>query len=113
MITASLLMNILVLIPVCAGILFCFPRFEFVFGQDSTARQILLCIYLTILFVSVAILVFPNSAADFLVPLLTIQISYKFLSVIFVKNKKTPVLWFNLAIAIFHLATMASIFSKT
>jgi hypothetical protein len=111
MITASLLINILVLIPVCSGLILKVSRFDFVFGIDSTARQILSSIYLAILLMSLVILLFPGKTSEFLIPLLSIQVFYKLSSVMLIKNKKTPVLWFNLVIAIFHSITIFYIFS--
>ena len=113
MVTASLLINILVLIPVCSGLLFKVSRFDLVFGIDSTARQILSCIYLAILAFSLAILMFPENISAFLVPLLSLQVFYKLTSVVVIKDKKTPVLWFNLVIAVFHSMTLFFSLSKS
>ena len=106
MIIASLSINILVLIPVCAGLLLRLPQFDQVFGKDTTARQILLCMYLGILALSGSILFLPENFSAYLIPLLSLQVFYKLLSVILIKNKRTPVLWFNLVIAVFHSATL-------
>ena len=111
MVTASLIINIFVLIPVCAGLILKLPQFVRVFGPDCTARQILMCIYLAILFLSAIILFLPQKFLTFLIPLLLIQVFYKLASVIFIQDKKTPVLWFNLTIAIFHMMTIYSVSS--
>ena len=106
MVTASLLINILILVPICIGLYCDRPDFVRVFGVDTTARQIVMCIYLAILLVSTTILVSPQKFSTFLLPLLCMQIIYKLASVVFIKDKTTPVLWFNLAVAIFHSATV-------
>ena len=105
MASASLIINILVLIPVYFGLMFKISQFDRVFGPDSTARQILSCIYLAILSLSLSIYIFPKYTTEFLIPLLSIQVFYKLMSVVLIKDKKTPVLWFNLLIAIFHSVT--------
>lgn len=109
MAAASLLLNIFVLLPICSGLFLRFPQFVRVYGEDGTARQILLCLYFAILVVSAAILFWGSTFSEFLLPLLSLQIFYKFLSVFLIKDKKTPVLWFNLAIAIFHCGTVYSL----
>jgi hypothetical protein len=102
MIIAALIINILILFPVCLGLHFRLHRFDRVFGEDNTARQILTSIYLAILTLSIAILLNPQTRITFAIPLLSLQVIYKIISVILIRDKKTPVLWFNLAVAIFH-----------
>lgn len=106
MILTSLWINILVLIPVCTGLLLNHTSMLTVFGQKTTARQILLCIYLTILGASIALLTSKSLPFEFVQALLCMQIGYKLLSVVFISDRKTPVLWFNLVIAIFHVVTL-------
>jgi hypothetical protein len=108
LLVASLLLNIVVLIPICFGLAGKLAPFDRVFGVDSTARQILLCLYLAILVASAASLLMPQLRVVFVTALLSIQVFYKLLSVVLIKDKKTPVLWFNLAIALFHTATLSS-----
>ena len=105
-IKASLIINIVVLIPVC--ILMARDRFETVrvFGPQSTARQILLCMYLAILAASIAAMSKATWTIAIAVPMLAMQVFYKTLSVVIITDKSTPVLWFNLAIAVFHARTL-------
>lgn len=48
MVLASLWINILVLIPICAGLVLNHSSMAPVFGEKTTARQILLSMYLTL-----------------------------------------------------------------
>jgi len=48
MIEASLILNIIVLIPVCLGLLLNLQGMVSVFGTATTAREILLCMYFSI-----------------------------------------------------------------
>jgi len=104
-ITASHLLNLLVLLPVCAGLLFRAEKMVAVFGPDTTARQILLSMYLTILVISGLLLLLSAPAAISLT-LFGFQIIYKMLSLILIKDRRVPVYWFNGAIALFHAATI-------
>jgi hypothetical protein len=108
MIYASLILNILVLLPVTAGLLLNLEKMHPVFGPKTTAREILLCLYLTILLGSVLLLFLGPHYLDYVRALLLSQIVYKVMSVILVADKKTPVIWFNLAIAVFHGFTLYS-----
>lgn len=101
-IKASYILNIVVLVPVCMLILRDGAEAARVFGPNGTARQILVCMYLAILGASVTGMVQPAWALAIALPLLTIQVFYKTLSVFLIKDKSTPVLWFNLVIAMFH-----------
>lgn len=105
-IKASLLINIIVLVPVCILIVRDSFDAERVFGPSGTARQILLCLYLAILAASITAMVKSGWMIAIAVPLLAIQVFYKTLSVFIISNKSTPVLWFNLAIAVFHAWTL-------
>jgi hypothetical protein len=106
MILASLWINILVLVPVCTGLILNLPSMNSVFGHKTTARQILLCMYLTILAASIALIALKFQPPAFVQALLSMQIVYKLLSVALISDKRTPVLWFNLVIAIFHSTTL-------
>jgi hypothetical protein len=106
MILASLWINILVLVPICAGLILNLASMNAVFGPKTTARQILLCMYLTILAASIALLALKFQPQAFVQALFSMQIAYKLLSVVIISDKKTPVLWFNLVIAIFHSTTL-------
>lgn len=104
--SASLIINIVVLVPVCILIARDNLDARRVFGPQSTARQILLCIYLAILAASITAMSNSYRMVAIAVPLLAIQVFYKTLSVFIIIDKSTPVLWFNLAIAIFHAWTI-------
>lgn len=80
-----------------------------VFGQDTTARQILTCMYLTIIVVSSYALIDFKQAITIGMILFPFQIIYKVLSLVLIKNKKVPVYWFNLFVAVFHSITMVFI----
>jgi hypothetical protein len=103
----SLAINILVLVPVSLGLLFDFKKMEPVFGARTTAREILCSIYLTILLASFALLFAGSISRDYARNLLVAQVIYKSLSVLLIRNKRTPVLWFNLAVALFHAFTLS------
>ena len=106
MIFLSYVLNIIVLIPVCAGLLISHPRMDPVFGARSTAREILTCMYLTILFVSSICLIRGDMSVSTAQSLFGFQIMYKLLTLIVIRNKKAPVYWFNGAIALFHGVTL-------
>lgn len=108
MMVISLGLNIVVLIPVSWILAFHRASADRVFGPVTTAREILLSIYLAILISSVCLLVDNGRRMHFGVPLLVLQVIYKLLSTILIRDKRTPVLWFNLAIAIFHSITVLS-----
>jgi len=96
----SLALNILVLIPVCSGLLFKANWVLDSFGIETPARGILLSIYLTILIFS-AVLLFKFDA-KMVIALLSVQIIYKLLSPIMVGTLTNPVIISNLFIALFH-----------
>lgn len=104
MITASLILNIAVLIPVCYFILTNNYRMDKTFGTFTAARGILLSIYTTILLASILLLLLPDSKLAF--ALFFIQIVYKLLSPFTVKTFKNPVVISNIFIAFFHIATI-------
>jgi hypothetical protein len=79
----SLLLNILVLIPVCSGLLLKANWSVDSYGIDTPARGILLSIYLAILIFSAVLL-------------------YKLISPILVATMTNPVIISNIFIALFH-----------
>lgn len=96
----SLLLNILVLIPVCSGL---FLKADWVvdfYGLQTPARGILFSIYLAILFCS-AMLLFKFDS-KLVMALLSVQIIYKLLSPIMVGTITNPVIISNVFIALFH-----------
>lgn len=104
MITASLIINIMVLIPVCYFILTNNFRMVKTMGEFTPARGILLSIYSTILLASILLLFFFDVKLAF--GLFFMQIVYKLLSPLTVKTFKNPVVISNISIAIFHLVTI-------
>ncbi len=104
MITASLIINIVVLIPVCYFILTNNFRMVKTMGEFTPARGILLAIYTTILLASILLIFFTDVKLAF--ALFFMQIVYKLLSPFTVKTLKNPVVISNIFIAIFHLVTI-------
>ena len=96
----SLVLNVLVLIPVCSGILLKANWTVDSYGVETPARGILLSIYLSILIFS-AVLLFKFDP-KFVMALLSVQIIYKLLSPIMVGTFTNPVIISNLFIALFH-----------
>jgi hypothetical protein len=96
----SLILNILVLIPVCSGLLLKANWAIDSYGIETPARGILLSIYLAILIFS-AVLLFKFDA-KMVMALLSVQIVYKLLSPIMVGTLTNPVIICNIFIALFH-----------
>ena len=96
----SLIINIIVLIPVCTSLLLKFSWVNDSLGIESPARGILLSIYLSILICS-AVLLFKFDP-KFVFALLLVQVVYKVLSPIMVGTLTNPVIISNLFIALFH-----------
>jgi hypothetical protein len=104
MIKSSLILNILVLIPVCAGLLIDAEWANHSFGVFSPARGILLSIYLSILIASVTL--YFKMDVKFVASLLFIQIIYKLTTPFTVGTITNPVVISNLFIAVFHSLTL-------
>lgn len=104
MIVASLILNIIVLIPVCYFMLINNKRMIKTIGEFTPARGILLSMYGTILFFSVFLLIFLDVKLAF--TLFFMQVVYKLLSPFTVKSFKNPVVISNIFIAVFHLVTI-------
>ena len=96
----SLILNILVLIPVCSSILLKSNLVIDSYGIETPALGILLSIYLTILIFSVVFLF--KFDPKFVMALLLVQVVYKVLSPIMVGTLTNPVIISNLFIAAFH-----------
>lgn len=110
MITLSLLLNVLVLIPVCLGLMTDAAWARESYGENSPARGILLSIYLSILVVSLALLFFGQPFA--VAALLIVQIAYKFTTPFTVGTIRNPVVISNILIAAFHSVTFMKIYSS-
>lgn len=96
----SLLLNILVLIPVCSGLLLKANWSVDSYGIDTPARGILLSIYLAILIFSAVLLFYFDP--KMVLALLSVQIIYKLISPIMVGTMTNPVIISNIFIALFH-----------
>ena len=107
LIVLSLLLNIAVLVPVCIGLITDANWCQFGYGEMTTARGILLSIYLSILLVSCLFLVFRNPSS--VAALLLVQILYKLTTPVMVGTLQNPVVISNLGIAIFHTVTLVVI----
>jgi hypothetical protein len=106
----SLVLNILVLIPVCSGLLLNSNWVVESFGIETPARAILLSIYLTILVFSAALLY--RFDAKFVMALLSVQVVYKISSPIMVGTLTNPVIISNLFIALFHIYGLNKLISS-
>jgi hypothetical protein len=104
LIVFSLLLNIFVLIPVCAGLITDASWSQASYGVATPARGILLSVYLSILIASFLLLAFrdPSSVAV----LLSVQILYKITTPVSVGTFHNPVVISNLGIAVFHTITL-------
>jgi hypothetical protein len=107
LIVLSLLLNITVLVPVCVGLITDANWSQFGYGETTTARGILLSIYLSILLASCLFLVFRNPSS--VAALLVVQILYKLTTPVTVGTLQNPVVISNLGIAIFHTVTLVVI----
>ena len=104
MLTISLLLNILVLIPICFLMLTNNVRMVKTLGEFNPARGILLAIYTTILAASIYLLIYPDT--KFAIALLLVQIVYKLLTPFTVKTLKHPFVISNVLIAVLHIWTV-------
>jgi hypothetical protein len=110
MILASLLTNVAVLIPVCAGLLADASWAADVYGGATAARGILLSVYGAILVVSMGLLL--KREPMLVAPLLLVQVLYKFTTPFTVGSFANPVVISNIAIAALHLTTLSLIFGQ-
>jgi hypothetical protein len=107
MLTFSLALNLVVLFPVCAGLLMRDPRMTAAFGEWTPARGILLSIYMAIAVASAVLLARPDARAASV--LLGLQIVYKVMTPFSVGTMKNPVVISNLLIAAAHLVTLSGV----
>ena len=104
MVVLSLLINVAVLLPVCASLLTDASWTTSAYGEETPARAILLSIYLAIGLVSVLLLVRREPRA--VAALLLVQVLYKVTTPLTVGTLANPVVVSNLAVAGFHTATL-------
>jgi hypothetical protein len=107
MIFASLLTNVMVLVPVCLGLITDAPWASVGYGAESPARGILLSVYGAILIVSLGLFFKPEP--QLVAPLLLVQVLYKLTTPLTVGIVSNPVVISNLLIAALHLATLGLI----
>lgn len=107
LIRLSLVINLLVLLPICAGLITGADWPVRAYGDDTPARGILLAIYLAILVTSALLLRRPEPG--FVAALLFVQVIYKVLTPFTVGTVLNPVVVSNLLIAAVHTVTLVAI----
>ncbi|MEO1346640.1 MAG: hypothetical protein AAFV74_21060 [Pseudomonadota bacterium] len=107
MITVSLMLNIVILIPVTLGLITEATWADQAYGERSPARDILLSVYLAILLVSFALLIWKISTA--VAALLLVQVVYKVITPITVGSVDHPVVATNLFVVACHTVTLGLI----
>ncbi len=105
MIVLSLLINVAVLVPVCAGLLVNAAWTTSAYGEATPARAILLSVYMAIGLCSVLLLIRREPKA--VAALLLVQVLYKVTTPLTVGTVNNPVVESNLIVAAFHAATLA------
>lgn len=107
MILASLLTNVVVLIPVCMSLLVDASWVGDAYGADSAARGILLSVYGALLVVSMGLLF--KREPMLVASLLLVQVLYKLTTPFTVGSFANPVVISNIVIAALHLTTLGLI----
>jgi hypothetical protein len=104
MMRLSLITNVLVLVPVCLGLMLDAGWVSNGWGEVSPARGILLSIYGAILLVSIGLLwtLHPVAVAS----LLWVQVIYKITTPFTVGSLENPVVISNLVVAVLHTLTL-------
>lgn len=107
MLVLSLLLNVAVLVTVCAGLLSGADWTRECYGEDTAGRRILLSVYVAIGLVSGWLLFArrPDAAAT----LLLVQVVYKLTTPFTVGTLANPVVVSNLGIAAIHASTLVAI----
>jgi hypothetical protein len=111
MTSLSLLLNLAVLVPVCASLLLSAPWTVAAFGPPSPAQGILLSIYLAIGVLSALLLFRPVPAA--VAALLAVQILYKVTTPLTTGSISNPVVISNLLIAAVHAVTLVVLLRRS
>ncbi len=109
MIVLSLLINVAVLVPVCAGLLVNAAWTTLAYGEATPARAILLSVYMAIGLCSVLLLIRREPKA--VAALLLVQVLYKVTTPLTVGTVNNPVVVSNLIVAAFHAATLVCLWS--
>lgn len=112
MVPVALVLNLLILVPLCAALLSRNPRMDQSFGPETDARLILTSVYIAIAVVSAALLLALWSGAAWVLPaslaLLAVQIVYKLTTAALV-GVASPVVMTNLFVVAVQLATCAAV----
>lgn len=101
---AALLLNVAVLIPVCAGLVADAAWSIRGYGEFTQARGILLSIYIAIAIVSGLLLILRD--VRMVAALLLVQVVYKIITPFTVDTFQNPIVVSNIGIAIFHTVTL-------
>ncbi len=104
MITLSLILDIVVLAPVCAGLISNPNWVRGTYGDATAARGILLSVYLAIGLVSALLLFLPDP--KLIAALLLVQVVCTVTTPLTVGTLRNPVVISNLGIAAFHAVTL-------
>jgi hypothetical protein len=104
MITFSLLLNFVVLVPVCGGLMTNANWARGSYGENTPARGILLSVYIAMGCISLMLLAVRDPRA--VAALLLVQVMYKFTTPLTVGKITNPVVISNLGIAAFHVVTL-------
>lgn len=117
MLILSYALNLLILLPLLAGFAMQPAQMDTVFGPDTDARRILICLYATIALASGAGLFLmiagrANLALTLGVSLFAVQITYKLLTIPLV-GWDSPIVKTNTRVVIIHTMTLLSIWRKT
>ena len=109
MIVLSLLINVAVLLPVCAGLLSNASWTTSAYGEATPARAILLSVYMAIGLCSVLLLIRREPKA--VAALLLVQVLYKVTTPLTVGTVTNPVVVSNLIVAVVHTATLVCLWA--
>lgn len=117
MMTISFLVNLGVLALVIPSLWTGNAGMTAAFGPETTARQILLCVYAAIWLASAVGLALLgidrlDAAVSLAIGLFAIQVIYKGLTVVTI-GLASPVVATNVPIAVLHAATLAVIFTRS
>lgn len=117
MIFVSLILNIVVLLPVCASLIWHAGWTKEAYGDPTPARGIMLSIYLSILAISVALAIALITApsdklTSMAIALFVVQILYKLTTPVTVRSVRNPVVISNLLIAAVHIVTVNVLWSQ-
>ena len=112
----SLCLNCLILIPLCFALITRPENMVDVYGVNTPARGILLCVYLSIAALSLVLLAMLGSgytaqAQSWAIPLLALQVTYKLLTVPTI-GLANPVAVTNLFVAAVHIGTVTVLFRQ-